>query len=134
MRRPSRPLLRLLFCLLAGSAHAAEWAPLSETAAATVYVDPASLRRDGHRASLSELTDYREAADAPRAHRSARRDYQFDCMEGALRTLLITTYAAPMARGPALVTVDVPSQWLLFTPGSVGELLWKIACRRPPPG
>lgn len=125
-----RNTLCLIVLALAGGNAAADWVVVSETPAATVYVESGSVQRSGDRATLSELTNYRSVQEAGRSYQSVRRAYQFDCQEGALRTLSITHYREKMAQGEPVLVVDEPTTWLLFTPGSVGEILWRIACRR----
>ena len=103
---------------------------LSESAAAVVYVDPATIQRTENRATLLELTDYRIVPDPKHPYQSAKRSYQFDCVEGALRTLSIVTFSGKMGGGEIVLAINEPTTWLLFVPGSVGEILWKIACNR----
>lgn len=125
----ARGILLALLALASGSA-AAAWVMVSESEAAVVYVDPDTILRTDNRATLLELTDYRAAPDPNRPYQSVRRSYQFDCAEGALRTLSILTFAGKMAGGETVLAINEPSRWLLFIPGSVGETLWKIACSR----
>ena len=63
-------------------------------------------------------------------YQSAKRSYQFDCVEGALRTLSIVTFSGKMGGGEVVLAMNEPTPWLLFGAGSVGEILWKIACNR----
>lgn len=101
---------------------------VSDSAAATVYVDPASILRTGNRATLLELTDYRITPDSTKPYMSVRRSYQFDCVEQALQTLSILNFSGKMGGGEIVLTINEPTNWLLFLPGSVGEILSKIAC------
>ena len=122
--------LCLIALALASGGAAAAWVMLSETEAAIVYFDSDTVLRNGDRATLSELTDYKIVPNVNRSTKSARRVYQFDCMEGALRTLSIATYSGSMANGEVVVAINEPTSWLLFMPGSVGEILWNTACGR----
>lgn len=103
---------------------------VSESEAAVVYVDPATILRTENRATLLELTDYRIVPDPNHPYQSAKRSYQFDCVEGALRTLSIVTFSGKMGGGEIVLAINEPTPWLLFVAGSVGEILWKIACNR----
>ena len=123
-------VLTILLIASSGAA-SADWIMASESDAATVYVDPATILRTGDRATLMELTDYKAVPDPARPYKSARRSYQFDCNEGAYRPLSMVMFAENMAAGEMVLIVNDPAQWLLFTPGAVSELLWKIACRMP---
>ncbi len=119
----------MLLAAVSNSA-AAAWVMLSESEAAVVYVDPATIQRTENRATLLELTDYRIVPDPKHPYQSAKRSYQFDCVEGALRTLSIVTFSGKMGGGEIVLAINEPTTWLLFVPGSVGEILWKIACNR----
>lgn len=124
-----KAIVFVLSALASGSA-AAAGVMLSESAAAVVYVDPATIQRTENRATLLELTDYRIVPDPNHPYQSAKRSYQFDCVEGALRTLSIVTFFGKMGGGEIVLAINEPTPWLLFVPGSVGEILWKIACNR----
>ena len=78
----------MLLAAVSNSA-AAAWVMLSESEAAVVHVDPATIQRTENRAILLELTDYQIVPDPKHPYQSAKRSYQFDCVEGALRTLSI---------------------------------------------
>lgn len=121
----------LAILLAVASCHAtAAWVMVSESEAAVVYVDPATILRTENRATLLELTDYRIVPDPNHPYQSAKRSYQFDCVEGALRTLSIVTFSGKMGGGEIVLAINEPTPWLLFVAGSVGEILWKIACNR----
>jgi hypothetical protein len=120
----------LVLLAVASSNAAADWIMASESAAAVVYVDPATILRTDNRVTLLELTDYRAVPDPGHPYQSAKRSYQFDCVEGALRTLSIVTFAGKMGGGGIVLVINEPTPWLLFVPGSVGEILWRIACSR----
>ncbi len=122
----------MVACALAATsgAAAADWVMANASAAANVYVDPATVLRTGDRSTMMELSDYKLVPDAAHPYKSVKRSYQFDCQEGALRALSIVMYSEPMGQGEVVLVVDEPAQWLLFVPGTAGEMLWKIACRR----
>lgn len=121
----------LAILLAVASCHAtAAWVMVSESKAAVVYVDPATILRTENRATLLELTDYRIVPNPNHPYQSAKRSYQFDCVEGALRTLSIVTFSGKMGGGEIVLAINEPTPWLLFVAGSVGEILWKIACNR----
>ena len=97
----------MLLAAVSNSA-AAAWVMLSESEAAVVYVDPATIQRTENRAILLELTDYRIVPDPKHPYQSAKRSYQFDCVEGALRTLSIVTFSGKMGGGEIVLAINEP--------------------------
>lgn len=126
-------LLRVVVAaLMAVGAQAAapNWVKITDGETASSYLDSATIRRNGRKATMWELTDYRAAPDAQHPYLSVKRQYEFDCDEQALRTLSIANHAGHMGGGRVVLAINEPTKWLILTPGSVGDVLWQTACGR----
>ncbi len=106
------------------------WVKTSESETGTAYIDPATIRKSGRKATMWELTDYRVAPNPRNPYLSVTRHYEFDCDEQALRTLTITAFAGKMGNGDVVLSVTEPAKWFLLAPGSVGDVMWQTACKR----
>jgi hypothetical protein len=123
-----RAFLAILLAVVS-STSSADWIMTSESEAGTTYVDPATLRKAGVKATMWELTDYKIVPDRVNPYQSVKRHYEFDCEEMALRTLSISTYSGKMGNGEIVLAISDPAKWFQVVPGSAGEIMWAIACR-----
>ena len=120
----------MLPALVSASASAA-WVMVSVSAAGSTYVDTATIRRVGDIVTMSEMTDYKIVADSTYAYKSVRRSYEFDCKTKRFQMLSTTGYAGRMGKGDTVISADGPAaEWRQVIAGSVGEILWKVACAR----
>jgi len=121
-------ILMVLLAIVNGNATAA-WAKISVSDAGTGYIDPASIRRAGDKVTVSELTDYKIVPDKNLPYRSVKRQYEFECKEMQMRALSMSAFSGPMGRGDVVNTASTPSSdWTPVISGSVGEIMWKVAC------
>jgi hypothetical protein len=97
----------------------------------TVYVDPASVERDGKLVTISQLIDYKwmqgNYVGTPRFLSTTARK-QFDCTSRRVRSLSFTEYYGHMARGVATGGYVAIDQWLPVEPQTVNHALWEIVC------
>jgi hypothetical protein len=122
--------LMMLLAVVCGSATAA-WVKVSVSDAGTGYVDPATIRRTGDKITMTELTDYKIVPDATLPYKSVKRQYEFDCKEMTMRALTMSAFSGPMGKGDADNTASTPSSdWMSVIAGSVGEIMWRVACRK----
>ena len=122
--------LTLLLMLSSGPAYA-EWVTVSviDQAGATVYVDPATIHRQGDRVTMSELIDYRAIQTVTgTAFVSTRLHREYDCAGDRHRTLAQTKWSGRMGTGSVMLTTSEVQTWEPADPGSIGKRLWKIAC------
>jgi len=120
----------MLLAVVSAGASAA-WVKVSVSDAGSTYVDTATIRRAGDIVTMSEMTDYKIVADPTFAYKSVRRKYEFDCKAKRFRMLSTTGYAGPMGKGDTVISADSPAaEWVAVVGGSVGEILWKVACAR----
>ena len=135
-------LLITLLVLNSGSAYG-EWVVIEKDYLSpglqTVYIDPASIRREGNLVTLWQLIDFKwmqGSARGPARFMSTKTHKQFDCAGKRVRLLAFTEFSHSMATG---IRVDghVDSDiWISVEPDSMNHALWEVACgtRRNPVG
>jgi len=112
----------------------AEWIDIASTegdAGYTLYVDPDTIRRKENQAKMWVLFDYKlvqRAGAPPILYLSERTQEQFDCAEERLRRLAYTWFSLNMAKGDMVANDVDGSKWQPVAPGTIGLLMWKVAC------
>jgi hypothetical protein len=99
----------------------------------TVYIDPATIVREGNLVTIWQLTDFRWMQGGPRAtprFLSTKTQKQFECMEKRVRLLTYTEFSHRMATGKASGGSVDQNMWLAVEPDSINHALWEIACGR----
>jgi hypothetical protein len=131
----SREWWRLITLLvLFGGSASAEWVALERQSQSpglqTVYIDPATIRRDGHFVTLWQLTDFRWKQGGKVGHRflSAKTQKQFDCPGKRFRLLAYTEFFGHMGTGTPLNGLVDQVTWLPVDPESINHALYEIAC------
>ncbi len=130
----TRLLLITLLVLSHGPVYA-EWVAVEKnkqlSALQTVYIDPASIRREGNLVMLWQLTDFvwmqGNYVGTPR-FLSTTNQKQFDCAEKRVRLLAFTEYYGRMATGRADAGYVDQENWLPVEPESINHALWEVAC------
>ena len=100
----------------------------------TLYIDPATIHREGNLVEVWQLTDYRWMQGGPKGtprFLSTITRKQFECMDKHLRLLAYTEYSRRMAAGSASNGYVDKDRWLAVEPDSINETLWEILCRQP---
>ena len=130
----TRLLLITLLVLSHGPVYA-EWVAVEKndqlSALQTVYIDPASIRREGNLVMLWQLTDFVWMQGGPRAtprFLSTTSHKQFDCAERRLRLLAYTEFSHRMGIGIADDGYVDNDYWFLVEPESMNQVLWEVAC------
>ena len=122
-------LLIALMVLSSGPAYA-EWVALgTSNSEMTVYVDPDSIRRKGDLVKMWHLYDFKTALKkAPEPYLSNRGQDEFDCVDERTRKLSETYFSGNMGRGEQVYSNSEGTRWEPVAPGSVGQVMWKVAC------
>ncbi len=115
----------LALTLLACTAWA-DWLKVGETDEGNFYIDPASVRRDGHLRQVWELTDLTRRDEGGELSRRTRVEY--DCKIGRTKVLSISTHWEPMAAGSTLVSVAREGLWKEVPPGTAYDAAFKMLC------
>jgi len=103
----------------------------------TVYVDPDSIRREGHLVTIWQLTDYKSVQGNvglgrfgvdPSRFVSTKTHKQFDCVEKRLRLLAYTEFLRHMGTGRRNDGYVDKDNWLPVEPESINQALWEMVC------
>lgn len=120
--------------VLYGGSASADWVALEpryqSAGLQTYYVDPTTIRRDGHFVTLWQLTDFRWKQGGKVGHRflSAKTQKQFDCQARRVRLLAFTDFSDHMGNGTPMDGLVDPVTWLPVDPEGINHALWELAC------
>jgi hypothetical protein len=128
-----RILLAVL--LLTATSAWAEWVQVSSSPASggfDIYVDPSTIRRSGDTVKMWRLFDYKTTRTEGRyRYLSATAQIELDCKDERERILYFTIYSGQMGTGDVIESISNSRGELApVSPGSVGEILWKVACAK----
>ena len=127
-----RAILTLLLALLSHSA-AAQWVEVGDTGNATVYVDPATIRRAGSMVKMGTLYDLKTAVVSKtngKRYLSQKMQTEYDCREARWRMLHFSWHSGNMGGGEMVESLSDSYKWEPVPPGSGVEILWQLACGR----
>ena len=123
-----------LLLLSSGSAYAA-WVAVEKNyllpGLQTLYVDPATIRRDGNLVAVWQLVDFKwmqGSARGPARFLSTKTHKQFDCAKPRLRLLAFTEYSRNMGTGISVDGLVDTGNWILVEPESINQALWEVVC------
>src|SRR6185437_3614468 len=98
----------------------------------TAYIDPDTIRREGHLVVVSALVDWKamRGGRAPTRFYSTTITKQLDCAEKQVRSLAATDFYGHMGTGEIIGGGGNTSkgQWVAIEPGTLNEGLWEAAC------
>lgn len=98
----------------------------------TAYIDPDTIRREGHVVVISALIDWKamQGGRSPTRFYSTKLTKQFDCAERHVRTLAATDFDGHMGMGEVIGGSGYTSegQWVAIEPGTLNQGLWEAAC------
>ena len=126
-----RKAIVMLLLAVVSSGAAAEWVKVGETSSATVYVDPATVRRDGDLVKIETLYDLKAAIVSKnngKAYTSQKSQSAYDCKEAQWRMLSFSWYSKNMSEGKMVEYLSDTYKWEPIRPGSGVEMLWQFAC------
>jgi hypothetical protein len=121
-------ILVVLLIITSNSA-SAEWRVVGKTDMTFHYYDPMTLRKNGNKAKMWDLTDYIVAKkESGKEYKSVKMQSEYDCVEYQHRPIYAVTYSENMGDGQIIANLDGDKNWKPPVPGSVIEALLKIAC------
>jgi len=95
------------------------------------HVNPSTISRKGNKVRVWDLMDYRTTPDRNTPYLSTKRQTEYDCKELRSRLIFISAYSGNLGKGEIVNTAtNTSSDWTPIVPESVGEILWRVACRR----
>ena len=122
-------VLCALVMVAASPAQAADWIPVSKSTLGVIYIDSATIRKDGNLRQAWQITDYQVRGEE--GELSERSLYEYDCKEGRVRGLTLSIHSGPMAGGKTLHTAGAnPKGWSYEAPDTAGWTLLKFVCSR----
>ena len=123
--------LLITLLVLSSSPAYAEWGKVgnSDEAGKTVYVDPATIRRNSNLVTMWQFYDY-ETVQTVGGIRflTAKEQWEFDCAEERSRVLALKEFSGNMGKGIVVLDGSVERKLEPATPESAGLTMWKIAC------
>ncbi|MCX7141995.1 MAG: hypothetical protein NT123_13130 [Proteobacteria bacterium] len=123
-------ILTILLAIVCGNA-AAEWIKLTELEAGSVYVDPASVLRDGDVVKLGSLYDLKSAIVSMtngKPYASQKLQSEYDCRGEKWRMLHFSWHSGKMGEGKMVEYLADAYAWAPVPPGSGVQILWDFAC------
>jgi hypothetical protein len=125
----------LMVILLAPVLAQAGWTRVSTLSGGevTVYVDSATIKRNGNVVEFSTLFDYatvRTLSGAP--FRSATMHDEIDCVGKQSRTLAVSSHSEPMAGGHVVSTSTGYAPWTPVAPKTIPAAILKFVCKKKP--
>jgi hypothetical protein len=124
-------LIVITLLVLSSSPAYAEWIKVSDSdeAGMTVYVDPATIRRNRNLVKMWQFYDYKTVQTvAGIGFLTVKEQWEFDCAEERRRVLALTEFSGNMGSGTVVYTNSEVGKWQPVAPSSIGQLLWKFAC------
>jgi len=121
-----------LLMLSSGPAYA-EWVKVSDSdeAGKTIYVDPATIRRNSNLVKMRQFYDYKTVQTVGGiGFLTAEEQWEFDCAEERSRVLALKEFSGNMKSGTVVYTNSQVGKWVPVVPGSVGQTVWKVACSK----
>ena len=126
----TRLILMLLLVLSTAPAYA-EWVRVSESAEATVYADPGTIRRNGNLVKMWNLYDFETIqTNADSSFLSSNGQGEYDCAEERRRGLAFAWFSGHMGHGKPVYSNSDEQKWRPISPGSIDQTLWKFACAK----
>ena len=110
----------------------AEWTMVSGDDYQTAYADLSTIRKSGNRVKMWTLLDYKVVHTSKTngaRYLSAVAQMEYDCKEETARLSALIWYSKSMSQGEVVYSSGaMPEDFNPMPPGSVGEILFKIAC------
>lgn len=107
-----------------------EWVVFEATPDATIYIDPATIRREGDRAEMWALIDYKTPQPDKTGKQvlSDKLKYLYDCQARQLSITDTSAHAGPMGSGEVINVNPDPPELTPVPAGTTAEKMWARAC------
>jgi hypothetical protein len=116
----------LLASLLVTSSAWAEWVRLGGSGDSTIYVDPASIRRDGDMRKAWDIVDLQTRSKS--GAMSFRGMNEYDCKNERRRALAVSAHSGSMASGDTLTSISDIGDWKEIPPNTANAAILKAVC------
>jgi hypothetical protein len=111
----------------------AEWTRIiSDRYGAVFFVDLSAIRENGSIVEMWDLTDFKINQKSARGVFLSRiTEGEYNCKEKRERVLVETKYLGHMGNGDVVYSGTYHNpHWEPVLPGTVGDVLWKAACKK----
>jgi hypothetical protein len=111
------------------AAAAPNWVVFEMMPEGTIYIDPASIQKQGDRADMWVLIDYKQPLDdrTGKKVQSDKLHYRYDCSARQFSIITSSAHVGPMGGG-AVIDVNTDPQMAPVPPGTTAEQMWQRAC------
>jgi hypothetical protein len=126
-------LLLIILLFLSSAPAYAEWVKVSDSdeAGKTVYVDPATIRRNSNLVTMWQFYDYKTVQTVGGIRfLTAKEQWEFDCAEERSRVLTLKEFSGNMRSGTVVYSNTEVGKWQPIAPGTLGHKLWTVACSK----
>ena len=127
----TKRLLLGLILLVTATVASAEWTVAERDDELILYVDKATIRRNGNLVRMWDMTDYKtlQKSAAGNPFLSVKTQREYDCKEEKMRLLAFTQFNRQMGQGNVVYSNgNYKDEFEPIEPRSFGEALWKVAC------
>jgi hypothetical protein len=124
-------LIALTLLLLSSGPAYAEWVKVSDSdeTGKTVYVDPATIRRNSNLVKMWQFYDYKTVQTVGgNRFLTAKEQWEFDCAEKRGRVVARKEFSGNMGSGTMVFTNSEVGKWTPVIPGNIGQTVWEVAC------
>lgn len=109
----------------------AKWTIVGDSVEATYYSDSTTIRKSGKEIKMWHFIDYKTAQEiAGTNNLSIKIQQEYDCKEEQTRHLAIISFTGHMGAGTVVHSDSERGKWMPVAPGSIGESLLNIACKK----
>ena len=126
-----RNTIEMLFGAGIQAAARSEWVKAGSSAAQggyDTYIDTATIRGNGDTVKMWHLHDFKMTQESMgKAYLSSKNWVEYDLRNARRRTLYFSWNSGQMGAGDTVFRLDEPSAWRALVPGSVAEMLSKLA-------
>ena len=126
----TRLCLITVLLLVSGPAYA-EWVKVSDRdeAGKTVYVDPATIRRNSNLVKMWQFYDYKTVQTlGGNRFLTVEEQWEFDCVEERNRVVARKEFSGNMGRGTMVFTNSQVGKWIPVSQDGIDRTVWEVAC------
>jgi hypothetical protein len=130
--RPMKVALTIVLLSASYGALADVWIEIGVNDKFTSYADPATIKKQGVKATMWTMYDYKapQTADAGKKYMSMKLHYEFDCKDDRVRPLAAISFTEPKAKGDKVAESNQSLPSTRTEPDTVNGRLLQYACRR----
>ncbi len=119
--------------LLNAGVASAEWTKIGAASNAadafTLYVDLATIQRNGKLVRMWDLQDFKQPQTlGEKKYLSEKTQIEFDCDARKARILAIVDFSGQMGIGEIIYSDGDASDWTVVAAKTTGEIEWNAAC------